>query len=114
MGQLNLPMLIGNLHSRFLQCQDANGSREDLWMKTSVRVTDLAIAPDLSRMVVVGLDCLLSAHTSSAPSVQEVGPTTQQPMAGTSSTENRLIIYSYASRTQEACVFSWQTALGSC
>lgn len=76
-------------------------------MKTSVRVTDLAVAPDSSRMVVVGLECLSSATAKSTSATQDIGSSTQQPPAVNSLNENRLIIYSYTSRTQEACVFSW-------
>ncbi|KAI5121012.1 hypothetical protein M0805_005958 [Coniferiporia weirii] len=87
---------------------DAEGANEDVWIKTGVRVTDLAIAPDLSRMVVVGLESLPTANSkpsSSAPqdSLTGVGGSSQQTgVAGTK--ENRLIIYDFASRTQEASI----------
>lgn len=77
-------------------------------MKT-IRVTDLAIAPDLSRMVIVGLECLPVVNMKSTmPQSDSQGSSTansvsQQSLVATTK-ETRLIIYDYASRTQEACV----------
>lgn len=91
--------------------QDASCTREALWMKTSVRVTDLAIASDLSRMVVVGLDCIPSANAKPPPTTQDTAPNGQTTTP--SSTENRLIIYDYASRNEEACVLHLPFALSA-
>ncbi|KAL5490152.1 hypothetical protein ACEPAI_4985 [Sanghuangporus weigelae] len=88
---------------------DADGSNKDLWAKTSVRVTDLAIAPDLSRMVVVGLEYLPMTNPKASTPQQEGQSLTgsgvgsqQSLMANTK--ENRVIIYDYTTRSQEASV----------
>ena len=69
-------------------------------------MTDLAIAPDLSRLVVVGLECLPISNTKASTPQQDgqgggLTPS-QYPTANTK--ENRVIIYDYASRMQEAYV----------
>ncbi|THH10834.1 hypothetical protein EW145_g1054 [Phellinidium pouzarii] len=86
---------------------DAEGAREDVWVKTGVRVTDLAVAPDLSRVVVVGLENLPIANPKPSSASQDgqnnIGVSSQQTvMANTK--ENRLIIYDFATRTQEASI----------
>ncbi|KAL5529369.1 hypothetical protein ACEPAG_5354 [Sanghuangporus baumii] len=88
---------------------DADGSNKDLWIKTSVRVTDLAIAPDLSKMVVVGLECLPMTNPKASTPQQEgqgltgSGVSSQQSLMANTK-ENRVIIYDYATRLQEASV----------
>ncbi|KAL5511801.1 hypothetical protein ACEPAH_5019 [Sanghuangporus vaninii] len=87
---------------------DADGSNEDLWVK-SVRVTDLAIAPDLSKMVVVGLECLPMTNPKASTPQQEgqgltgSGVSSQQSLMANTK-ENRVIIYDYATRLQEVSV----------
>ncbi|EJD05675.1 WD40 repeat-like protein [Fomitiporia mediterranea MF3/22] len=85
---------------------NADGERKEEWTKTTVRVTDLAIAPDLSRLVIVGLECLpLPNAKASTPQQDSQTPSSgpQQPLIS-STRENRLIIYDYASRTQEVSI----------
>ncbi|KAH8117166.1 WD40 repeat-like protein [Phellopilus nigrolimitatus] len=86
---------------------DAEGAHEDIWIKTGVRVTDLAVAPDLSRMVVIGLEYLPTANpkpTASHQDGQNIGGNGSLQTTVTNSKENRLIIYDFASRTQEASI----------
>lgn len=72
-------------------------------------MTDLAIAPDLSRVVIVGLEYLPATNPKASTPQQDgqtptgsASPSQQSLTANTK--ENRLIIYDYASRTQEAYV----------
>ena len=62
-----------------------------------MRVVSLAIAPDCSRVVVVGIDFV----------PPEISLAEQQPVPNVNAreAEYRLSIYSYASRTLEMCVF---------
>lgn len=77
--------------------------RNELWLKTSVRITDLAVAPDLSRLVVVGLEPLpLPAAKPATDGQAAAGSSQQQPMPSVA--EYRLIIYDFSTRVQEACV----------
>lgn len=77
--------------------------RNELWLKTSVRITDLAVAPDLSRLVVVGLEPLpLPAAKPATDGQVAAGSSQQQPMPSVA--EYRLIIYDFSTRVQEACV----------
>ena len=69
-------------------------------------MTDLAIASDLSRLVIIGLEYLPIPPTSKPTSQQDQsnsgGAGASQQYANTK--ENRLIIYDYASKKQEAYV----------
>lgn len=81
--------------------KNAEGQTEGVWLKTAVRITDLALAPDLSRIVVVGLESLPVAAPKG--SVQTDGSNINQPPP-TNAKENRIIIYNFSNRVQEACV----------
>lgn len=74
--------------------------QSETWLKTSVRITDLAIAPNLSRLVVVGLEII--NLTTLKPADAQAGGASQQ-LALHNIKENRLIIYDYHKKTQEAC-----------
>ena len=68
-------------------------------------MTDLALASDLSRLVVIGLEPLPISQPklSSQQDVQNSGvPSSSQQSVN--SKENRLIIYDFASKKQEAYV----------
>jgi len=75
---------------------------------TSIRVTDLAIAPDFSRVVIIGLERLPPPVVPKAPSVHENqtagGSSTSTVQAVRDLKENRLVIYDYATRKQEASI----------
>lgn len=75
-----------------------------MWIKTTIRITDFAIAPDMSRLVVVGLDALPAKPSISAQEGQTAGTSNAAQSAVSNTKENRLIIYDYATRAQEACV----------
>lgn len=84
---------------------DAVDHHEELWIKTTIRVTDLALASDLSRLVVIGLEPLPISQPklSSQQDVQNSGvPSSSQQSVN--SKENRLIIYDFASKKQEASI----------
>ena len=84
--------------------KDPEGRAGDVWLKTSIRITDLALAPDLSRLVIVGLESL-PVSTSKGPVVQQDAHGNNSANSGPPVAhlkENRLIIYDYSTRTQEA------------
>ncbi len=96
--------------------QDTSSKEADVWLSTSIRVTDLAIAPDFSRVVIIGLEQLPPPMVPKPPSVHE-----SQAASGSSTDitpvryQNCLVIYDYATRKQEACVFaSHAIKLSSC
>jgi len=86
---------------------DTSSKEADVWLTTSIRVTDLAIAPDFSRVVIIGLERLPppvvpkppSVHESQAASGSSTGITPARDLK-----ENRLVIYDYATRRQEASI----------
>lgn len=71
--------------------QDAEGRRRDLWGSCPIRVTDLTITPDLTRLVAIGMY---------VPPVPASGP----PDGAPGRSENRIIIFDMATRMPEASV----------
>ena len=94
---------------RYSQPQDADGKLRDQWGRTPIRVTDLMVTPDFTRLVAVGMydkPCL------PGPNPQEAGPA-QGPGAAASATasanksssETRIIIYDLATKQPERYAF---------
>lgn len=49
------PDTMGSVHSLIFRYQDADGKQRDSWGRTPIRVTDLAITSDFTRLVAVGM-----------------------------------------------------------
>jgi hypothetical protein len=96
-----------------LNIQDAEGNFKDSWGETAIRVTDLAITPDLTRVVAVGIH-----YRPPSPSVGVLSPdsrpinSTSSPSGGgngsTSNTSrgsgNCMIVYDLATKQTELLV----------
>ncbi|TDL25023.1 WD40 repeat-like protein [Rickenella mellea] len=88
---------------------DVDGKQRDTWGTTVIRVTDLAVTPDFSRLVAVGIHHLPSSANNSAVTLQDGGtpPTGAATQASTErrrDVENRLIIYDLATKQQEVSI----------
>jgi WD repeat-containing protein 26 len=98
--------------------QDSDGRQVDTWGNTPIRVTDLAVSPDLSRLVVVGMH-----NQPPQPPVNELGhqrdhhhggetatpppvpPANATPTNGEAVSEYRMIIYDLGTKQVESYVF---------
>ncbi|EGO21068.1 hypothetical protein SERLADRAFT_475747 [Serpula lacrymans var. lacrymans S7.9] len=92
---------------------DAEGKQRDSWGITAMRVTDLAVSPDFSRLVSVGMD-----YVAPTPPAHEFehghGRDTSPPISGSGngasianvprSPENWMIIYDLASKQMESSI----------
>ncbi|EPQ57967.1 WD40 repeat-like protein [Gloeophyllum trabeum ATCC 11539] len=90
---------------------DVDGNRRDSWGTTSIRVTDLAVTPDFTRVVAVGMHYLaptgLASSTGASRSESSTPPTGgggARPNPPTRDSENRMIIYDLASKQTEASI----------
>ncbi|KAF8637401.1 hypothetical protein AX17_002896 [Amanita inopinata Kibby_2008] len=93
----------GGLDRKIIQW-DADGKLKESWGVTSIRVTDLVITPDFSRLVAIGMHHQLPSETG--PSRAQPGD--HQPYATNGgavspssqarSTNNRLIVYDIATK----------------
>ncbi|RDB21395.1 WD repeat-containing protein 26 [Hypsizygus marmoreus] len=88
---------------------DADGSLRDKWGATAIRVTDLAVTPDFTRLVTVGMHHLPSMSsvgeasgptrdTQAHPGDAAAGSGNGAGMTGSRSSENRMIIYDLATK----------------
>jgi hypothetical protein len=95
---LGKPMVSPQLFSPLTKrtSQDVHGKQRDSWGTTAIRVTDLDVTPDQTRVVAVGV---LRVETPSLPST----PATTANAAGSSSSKNefRMVIYDFASKQVE-------------
>jgi WD40 repeat protein len=85
---------------------DSDGNQRDSWGVTAIRVADVAVAPDQSRVVAIGMFFAVAP-----PSPVEVGAPpavapTGTPTAPSTNThkENRLIIYNFATKAIEESI----------
>lgn len=76
--------------------QDADGKQRDTWSRTPIRVTDLAITPDFTRLVAVGMYDQLVAPTEDG---QAAAPVEVNPHSGSST---RIIIYQLSNKQEQA------------
>lgn len=87
--------------------QDADGKLRDTWNRTPIRVTDLQVSPDFTRLVAVGMYDAPSIPPG--PSVaQDGGGMGGVATGGTSAgrvSETRVVIYDLATKQPESCVF---------
>jgi WD40 repeat protein len=76
---------------------DVHGKQRDSWGMTSIRVTDLAIAPDMRRVVALGM-------YFSTPSAEHDSGATPPAVRAAPIKENRMIVYDFASKQVETLV----------
>ncbi|KAF8643801.1 hypothetical protein AX16_008819 [Volvariella volvacea WC 439] len=90
---------------------DAEGNLQDSWGPTAIRITDLAVASDLSRLVTIGMHQLpplgpvndaTNGRGSQAGDGQAGGNGPAVP--GSKQTENRLIVYNLATKQPELSI----------
>lgn len=102
--------------------QDTEGKMRDTWPITAIRVTDLAVTPDLSRLVAVGMQ-----HLQPVPAVIDLSPPrdhngdaapTPAPVgsslsaSGARASEHRMIIYDLATKETQSYVHFVFSCLG--
>jgi hypothetical protein len=79
--------------------QDAEGNFRDSWGETAIRVTDLAITPDLTRVVAVGIH-----YRPPSPSVGVLSPDSRPADSTTPSTGGGNGSSTSTSRKSENCM----------
>jgi hypothetical protein len=97
----------------YLCTQDADGTLHENWGETPIRVTDLAITPDLTRLVTVGM----YYHPNLPPTGDSPQPTRNNGDAasissgengvlvnGSKGPDNRMIVYDLLTKQTESCV----------
>lgn len=92
--------------------QDIDGKQRDTWGRTPIRVTDLAITPDFTKLVAIGMYDSLSPPPASGPAASDAasGGTATPPTvpsaaaAGSRPSENRIIVYDLLTKQLETCV----------
>lgn len=79
----------------------------DKWDETSIRITDLAISPDFSRLVSVGMQHLPIGIINEGITGREVqnGDAAAAGAAAARASENRLVIYDLTTKQIESCVY---------
>jgi WD repeat-containing protein 26 len=85
--------------------QDVDGKQRDTWGTTAIRVTDLAVTPDLTRVVAVGM-----YHQPVPPANPHNGPDpgtgAASGFSGAPQRQTRMIVYDMATKQPEAYVTS--------
>jgi hypothetical protein len=88
--------------------QDMAGKLRDDWSGVPIRVTDMAVTPDMTRLVTVGMDYVampLTTADASGVSREPTPPPTSNgngvAVNGGRQTENRMIIYDLKSKAIE-------------
>ncbi|TDL15120.1 WD40 repeat-like protein [Rickenella mellea] len=82
----------------------ADGIQREVWGTAVMRITDLAVTPDSSRLVAVGVRHLPPSENNSAGGTPPTGAATQAYTVGHGDVENRLIIYNLATKEQETSI----------
>ena len=73
-SSISLQRWSGLLNTYYVSLQDADGKQRDIWGRTPIRVTDLAISPDFSRLVAVGMCDQILAPTEDGQAAAPVEP----------------------------------------
>lgn len=89
--------------------QDMAGKLRDDWSGVPIRVTDMAVTPDMTRLVTVGMDYIATppttADASGGVSREPTPPPTSNgngtTVNGGRQSENRMIIYDLKSKAIE-------------
>lgn len=85
----------------------------DTWGRTPIRVTDLAITPDFTKLVAIGMYDLPTPLPAAGaqPATEAPGGGTATPPAGATAaatgirqSENRVIVYDLLTKQLETCV----------
>ena len=97
----------------FVRTQAADGTVHDNWGATPIHITDLAITPDLTRLVTVGMyyrpDMLPPNDTLDDPTRNSNGDTTSPNSGGNgipaavTGSNSRMVVYDLTTQT-ETCV----------
>lgn len=97
----------------FVRTQAADGTVHDNWGVIPIRVTDLAITPDLTRLVTVGMyyhPSLLPVSDASQPT-RNNGDTASLSSGGNGAPvnghNNRMIVYDLSTKQAESYVEAW-------
>ncbi|GLB34733.1 putative WD40 repeat-like protein [Lyophyllum shimeji] len=85
---------------------DADGNLREKWGATGIRVTDLAVTPDFTRLVTVGMHHLPIGSLSDALPGRDAsaGEAAAAGAAAAKASENRMIIYDLATKQVELSV----------
>ena len=94
--------------------QDAEGNQRDSWGMATIRVTDLDVSPNMTKVVAVGIIHLPPtphppSSTGASPAPGARGDSTSQspqaqPQAYPPKPENRMIVYDMITKQTVACV----------
>ncbi|EMD38068.1 hypothetical protein CERSUDRAFT_152691 [Gelatoporia subvermispora B] len=79
---------------------NADGTRRDSWGHTPIRVTDLVVTPDFTRLVAIGMyDGMSTSPGGGSPPAVVTPPTGgAAPASGVRGSENRIIVYDLATK----------------
>ncbi|KAG6909629.1 hypothetical protein DXG01_016411 [Tephrocybe rancida] len=85
---------------------DVDGNLRDKWGETGIRITDLAITPDFSRLVSVGMQHLPVGVVNEGISGREVqsGDAAALGAAAARASENRMVIYDLTTKQVESSI----------
>lgn len=79
--------------------QDADGKQRDSWGRTPIRVTDLAITPDFTRLVAIGMYDAPAPPASITPPEAATPPAGgAAPASGSRPSEHEVIVYDLATK----------------
>ena len=89
--------------------QDADGKLRDTWGRTRIRVTDLMVTPDFTRLVAVGMYDMPPVQPGANPQDGGTPPGSGQAQgagasANKSMSETQIIIYDLHTKQPETCV----------
>ena len=92
--------------------QDIHGKQRDTWGRSPIRVTDLAVTPDFTKLVAIGMYDSLTppAGNGPAPAEASTGGTATPPTGasapanGNRLSENRIIVYDLVTKQLETYV----------
>ncbi|EIN07189.1 WD40 repeat-like protein [Punctularia strigosozonata HHB-11173 SS5] len=83
---------------------DADGKQRDNWGTTAIRVTDLAVTPDLTRVVAVGMYHVPTVPNPGPHNGADSGTGAAAGTPGVSQRETRMIVYDLATKQPEASI----------
>lgn len=89
--------------------QDVDGKPRDTWQRTSIRVTDLMVSPNFTRLVAVGMyDVPSIPQPAAAGAVDGAGAGAAAGAGGAASgghsSETQIVVYDLATKQPESCV----------
>ena len=77
--------------------QDADGKQRDAWAQCPIRVTDLTVTPDLSRLIAVGM----YDTPPTLPGPTQIHPENGSAAVKSRTSESRMIIYDLSTKQPE-------------